>query len=104
MAKDIRTAYIEFDAQSGVIFFQLFNEFRNEADKIDAGESKNVFHLMRSRYLVSLRQRMEKIGLNLVDEVETPESQGRLRIFANDKIQFYLKEFTRKSLNLSQIG
>jgi hypothetical protein len=99
MAKDIRAMYTEFDERSGFIFFQLFNEFRNEADKIETGEN-NVFNLMRSRYGSLLRQRVEKIATNLIEECETPDLQGRLRIFANDKIQFYLKEFTRKSMSM----
>lgn len=100
MDKDIRVVYSEFNEESLRIFFSLFNKFRNEADVIERDGYENVFQLLRSKYIILLKQSLERCAANLVEQCNTAESQGRLRIGFAEKITYFTREFLRKSGSL----
>ncbi len=97
MEKDIRIAFSEFNKEASQIFFSVFNEFRNEADKIVRDGYENVFQIARSKYLNILKYRLDLIAGSFIDQSITKESQDHLRSSFSENIKYFLKEFERKS-------
>ena len=97
MGKDIRTYYAEFNDESMRIFFSLFNEFRNETGNINRGNNENVFQMLRAKYIAVLKQRLGRSAETLIQQCDSAESQGRLRIGFSEKINYLSAEFLRKS-------
>lgn len=97
MEKDNRIAYGEFNKEASQIFFSVFNEFRNEADRIVRDGYENVFQIARSKYLNILKYRLDLIAGSFIDQSSTKESQGHLRSSFSENIKYFLKEFERKS-------
>jgi len=97
MDKDIRVAYAEFNKEASRIFSSVFNEFRDEADKIERDGHENVFQVVRAKYFNLLKYRLDRFAGFLIDHSATKESQGQLRINFSENINYFLKEFERKS-------
>jgi len=94
---DFRIVYSEYNQEANQIFFELFNDFRNKVDALDRDGDENVFQLLRSKYLKTLRQQLGGCANLLIDKCDVAEVQGRLRINFSEKITYLQKEFTRKS-------
>jgi hypothetical protein len=98
MEKNIRIAYAEFNKEASQIFFSVFNEFRNEADKIVRDGYENVYQIARAKYLNILKYRLDLIAGSFIDQSSTSkETQGHLRNSFSENIKYFLKEFERKS-------
>jgi len=100
MEKDIRIMYAEFNAEANRHFFSIFNEFSNAANSIERDGYENLFQLTRAKYSTQLKHKLEKSADTMINKCELAETMGRLRINFTEAINYYLKEFTRKSVLL----
>ena len=97
MDQDIRIIFSDFNGEASRIVFTLFSEFREEADKIERVSNENVFHMLKAKYISTLKHRLEHRASLLIEQCNTADSQGRLRIGFAGQISYYLKEFMMKS-------
>lgn len=94
------TYHAEFNEESTRIFFSLFTEFATESGKLKRGRDENVFQLLRAKYSRVLQQRLDQGAENQIQKCKNPELQKHLRIGFSDKINYFLREFLRKSNHL----
>jgi hypothetical protein len=100
MEKDIRSIYSDFNTQATRHFYSVFNEFSNAAEVIERDGYENLFQLTRAKYSTQLKRLLEKSADTMINNCESAETMGRLRINFTESISYYLKEFTRKSILL----
>ena len=97
MDKDIRFIYNEYNEVAMRIFFSLFNKFREEADSIERNGYENVFQMLKGKYVKTLKMRLEQSASVFIENCDSAEIQGRLRIGFSEKISWLTREFYRKS-------
>lgn len=97
MENNPRIIYTVFHEEANKMYFSLLQEFKRKIDLIDRDRNENVFQMQKGQYLSKIRENLEKIAMQIINQYKEVEYPDRIRRELTEGISYYVKEFSRKS-------
>ena len=97
MANNSRIIYAVFHEEANKMYFSLLHEFKRNIDLIDRNRNENVFQLQKGKYISMLKKNLEGIAMQIINQYKEVEFPDRIRRELTEGINYYIKEFSRKS-------
>ena len=97
MKDNVIASYAEFHHEANKIFFTAYDEFLLTSVKLEKAGNENAFQLHRAQYAATVKQRMERCADNVIARSESASLKDNLRFGLPSKIEFYIREFLRKT-------
>lgn len=100
MKQDVEQACITFHQRAREIFFDLYRHFQSSVAPIDRQGDENVFQRSHGRYVAQLRQQLQGLAMDILNEADAGTDRGRLNHSLASFIDDYVQEFIQKVRSL----
>lgn len=97
MPVDQERISVEFHLAARAIFFQLSKKFRKDAGPLSREVDENVFQQQQSRFLFTLKTRLDDLAMGIMDKYKQCNPSDALRLTLTGYINSYLSEFEQKN-------